>query len=357
VKTLEGSIAKGETVANPGINDLFELTPRFFYLKGEAEMLKVKISTRVPHEPIIRQTPGSQGIWRNCRFFINEEVEECDYWVVYDGLQHEESTLCPPEKTILLTVEPPSVFYYEPDFVQQFSTVITCPGHDFSHPRIIYSPAFNWHAGRVIIDIKAVQSKVNLDYDDFKRMGAFKKSQQISLVCSNKDFTEGHRKRLAFVDRLMEHFGSRIGRFGFNINDIEDKWDAIREYKYHIAIENSFFSHYWTEKIADCYLAGAYPIYYGCPNLAEYFPQGAYTSIDIEDVETAISSIENCLAENRYEKNLDKIWAARELVLDYYNLFAVIERCILRLEAATHSRQTPKIPTTIRPCQEAWLIT
>ncbi|MDD2510908.1 MAG: glycosyltransferase family 10 [Syntrophomonas sp.] len=317
-------------------------------------MLKVKLSS-FPHEPIIRQTPGSRGIWGNCQFFINEDIEECDYWVVYDGLKNEESALCPLGNTILLAVEPPSVFRYEPDFIQQFSTVLTCPGHNFSHPRLIYYPAFNWYVGRVIIDIRQAKSKVNLDYDDFKGMEAIEKNKLISLVCSNKQFTAGHRKRLAFVERLMEHFGSRIERFGTNINYIEDKWDAIKEYKYHIAIENSSFPHYWTEKIADCYLAGAYPLYYGCPNLGEYFPQGAYTCIDIDDVETAISSIEECLAENRYEKNLDKIWAARKLVLDYYNLFAVIERCILRLEAATNSRRASKIPTTIRPCPEDWL--
>lgn len=320
-------------------------------------MIKVKLSTRAPHEPIIRQTPGSRGVWRYCRFFIDEEVKECDYWVVYDGLQGEENTLCPPENTILLTAEPPSVFYYEPQFIQQFATVLTCPEHNFSHPRVIYSPAFIWYAGRVIIDIKSAQNKVKLDYDDFRSMRSLKKSKEISLICSSKDFTADHRKRLAFVDKVMEHFGSRIDRFGFNVNKIEDKWDAIWPYKYHIAIENSSYEDYWTEKIADSYLAAAYPLYYGCPNLEEYFSCAAYTCIDINDPDKAIATIEACLAENLYEKSRDKIWAARELVLNHYNLFALIERCILHLEALKYPRRSRRIPTTLHPCKEAWLAT
>lgn len=318
-------------------------------------MLKVKISTRFYHEPLIRQTPGLQGVWRKCRFIVDRDIKECDYWVVYDGLSAEESTLCPPGNTILITLEPPSVFCYAPEFIRQFATVITFPGHNFSHPHIIYYPVFNWYVGREIIDIKARLNKVNLDYDDFKRMRVPRKNRQISVICSNKAFTADHRKRLAFVEKLVEHFGSGIDWFGFNINPIKDKWDAIRDYKYHIALENSSYSHYWTEKIADCFLAAAYPFYYGCPNIGDYFPPGSYCPIDIGDAPKAISLIEECLAEDRYEKNLDKIWAARSLVLDHYNIFAVIERCILSLEAAKHYRRSRKVPITIRPCPEAWL--
>ena len=49
-------------------------------------MYKIKISTQFPEWPLLRQTPGSKGIWDNCQFFVNQDVEECDMWVVYEGL-------------------------------------------------------------------------------------------------------------------------------------------------------------------------------------------------------------------------------------------------------------------------------
>ena len=59
--------------------------------------------------------------------------------------------------------------------------------------------------------------------------------------------------------------------FGKGINGFEDKWDTLRDYKYHIVIENSSFDDYWTEKLADNYLAECFPFYHGCKNINKYF--------------------------------------------------------------------------------------
>ena len=56
-----------------------------------------------------------------------------------------------------------------------------------------------------------------------------------------------------------------------DINPIEDKFDALIGYKYHLALENSVIPDYWTEKLADSLLAWCKPIYYGCPNINDYF--------------------------------------------------------------------------------------
>ncbi|MDB2522374.1 glycosyltransferase family 10 [Planktomarina temperata] len=52
---------------------------------------------------------------------------------------------------------------------------------------------------------------------------------------------------------------------------MDDKLESLRDYRFHIAIENSSYDGYFTEKITDCFLAGTYPIYYGCKNLDQYF--------------------------------------------------------------------------------------
>jgi len=50
-----------------------------------------------------------------------------------------------------------------------------------------------------------------------------------------------------------------------------------------VAVENSGHDHYWTEKVADCFLAGTVPIYRGAPNIRAYFPAEAMIVIDTLD--------------------------------------------------------------------------
>jgi uncharacterized protein YozE (UPF0346 family) len=49
------------------------------------------------------------------------------------------------------------------------------------------------------------------------------------------------------------------------------KWDFQRNYKFSIACENYIFPDYITEKIADAYIAGTIPIYYGDKSIHKYF--------------------------------------------------------------------------------------
>ena len=70
-------------------------------------MLKIKVTTQFRDWPLERQTPGSKSIWRNCVFYINKNIEDCDYWIVLEGLEKTETTVCNPDNTILITGEPP----------------------------------------------------------------------------------------------------------------------------------------------------------------------------------------------------------------------------------------------------------
>jgi hypothetical protein len=46
------------------------------------QTVKIKVSTNFPTEPIIRQTPGRLGAWKNFEFLINEEsCDACDAWL------------------------------------------------------------------------------------------------------------------------------------------------------------------------------------------------------------------------------------------------------------------------------------
>lgn len=302
-------------------------------------MQNIKISTIIPKELLLRQSPGSKGIWGDCCFFINEEIEECDCWVVYGGLSKFEEVICPPENTIFIALEPSTIKEYNPKFLKQFGKIISCDRR-IEHRNVKYNQQSQlWHIGRRWKDGKIIS--LSKGFDELQAQSNFKKEKLISVIVSKKNFTEGHRKRLKFIEKLRDHFGTNIDVFGRGINDIEDKWDAIEPYKYHIVLENSNIPDYWTEKLSDALLAGSYPFYYGCPNISDYFPKNSLTKIDIEDIENSVSIIENTIKYKKYEKSIEDISKARKLVLNKYNLFPMISE--ICMESSVFEEKRVKI--------------
>lgn len=299
--------------------------------------MHIKLSTCSPEWPWARQTPSETGRWDECEFFTSGGPVEYDAWVAYEDLVATETAICPQDAVILITGEPPSIKSYSAPFLAQFSMVLTVNPF-LKHPKILHSQtALPWHVGRRIR--KAENLNFHLNYDELKSMAAPAKTCCCSVVCSNKSRTAGHRQRLDFVRQLACHFGTRLDVFGRGIRDIEDKWDAVAPYRYHIALENSSFKHYWTEKLADAYLGGAYPFYYGCPNLAEYFPTGSFTAIDIARPAEAIEIIEAAMAANVATQAQPLIKAARELVLDRYSLYPVMVELVRQVARPSATRK------------------
>ena len=308
-------------------------------------MLTIKLTTATPDWPIIQQTPGQKGTWGNCRFEINKDVPECDWWFVANGLQNPESTQVPKDHVVMLTGEPPTVKKYDRGFLRQFSTVLTCHT-DMVHPHVIQTHTpYAWFVGR------RAKGHVNIaftmDYDLLKARTEIPKDRTISVISSSKTHIEGQRIRLAFAEGLKERFKDKIDFFGRGLNEVEDKWDALAPYKYHIAIENAVQPHYWTEKLSDAYLAMAYPIYYGCPNLKDYFPEGSYTAIDITDFEGSVEAIERTIAAKKYESAIEKLREARNLCLDKYNLFPMIDSFVGN--NADQNASDAKVKVCIKP--------
>ncbi len=313
-------------------------------------MIRVKLTTNFPEWPLIRQTPGRAGLWGACRFFINEPVEECDYWVVYDDVTAPEATRCAPENTLLITGEPASVKTYPARFTAQFAHVLTCQ-RGIKHRGVMFrQQAMPWMVGcRYITGTGGWSEGYTKDYDElatYTREGqtAVPKPKMLSVISSDKVITAGHRQRLAFVRRLQEHFGERIDVFGRGLRPFEDKWDALAPYRYHVTLENGEVADYWTEKLSDTLLAGAYPFYGGCPNIGDYFPDAILTRLDISHAEGAIRTIERGMAEDLFGPTVDVRRAAATRLLDEYSLFPVLEKMIQDTRRAAPAR-----PVAIQP--------
>jgi len=282
-------------------------------------MLKVKLSSSDNINGLLAQTPGGKGVWGNCEFFVDDDISECDYWVVFNGVSQKEQAFCPCNHIILVTGEPASVRQYDQKFLNQFSIVLTAQEGLNHHGAIQTHQALQW-----ILD---------KSYDELITPPVLEKIKTLSLICSNKKFTKGHEERFKFALDLKGYFGARLDLYGRGIRDFDDKWDVIAPYKYSIAIENSSSKYYVTEKLWDNYLSLTYPFYYGCTNVGEYYPADSFSLIDIHDFEGTIDIIERVLREpNHYDQHLSAILDARCRFLQNYHVFPQLIQVIKQIE-------------------------
>ncbi len=312
-------------------------------------MIKVKFTTTFPEMPIIKVTPESKGVVGNCQFFANQEVENPDWWVIVEGLSKKEKAVCPPENTILVTQETDLTKIYDPKFIKQFGWIITC-NRKINHPRAIFRD--QGYSSYLFMRRRKPGEKFSdwqdnfKSYDYLRAMTDIPKDKLMSVVASHKTRTAGAKARKEFIIKMKEHFKDGLdafsnlpGVFGPDTKISGIKWNAVAPYKYHLAIENSLVPHYWTDKILDAYLAGAYPIYYGDPSVAEYFPKNSFTMIDINNIEESIKIIEKAISENYCEKYKKEIWEARKLCLEKYNIFAVVADTISSLPSGNKAKK------------------
>ena len=288
-------------------------------------MITVKISCSSKDWPLLRQTPGGKGIWDNYQFVYNKhELKECDYWIIYDDIldQYKEISFCDPGNVILFTGEPDTVKTYSKKFLNQFALIVTSQKKIKRKGVLYWQQALPWHVGRVQQNHDNFNFVKN--YDNFAKNNQINKTKLISVIISNKQDTEGHKRRIEFVRKLKNHFGIILDVYGRGFNEIEDKWDAIEPYKYHIVLENTSTDDYWTEKLSDVYLAESFPIYYGCTNLNKYFEDSMLQSIDINNVNKSIQIIENLISSNHFENSKVNIEKAKKRILNEYNLFPTI---------------------------------
>lgn len=132
-----------------------------------------------------------------------------------------------------------------------------------------------------------------------KHYGIHNKSKWMSLICSGKAFSEGHKYR----NYLMEEFkktNQPIDYFGRMFNPFNIKEDVLNDYYYSVTIENGKYKTYFTEKIMDCFATGTIPVYHGTDDIGDYFnKEGIVTIGENKDL--------SFLTEDYYYSKIDAI--------------------------------------------------
>ncbi len=277
-----------------------------------------------------RQLPGNSSQWGKCYFIFDAYAHKYDWLVVYHDLPREkksasiEKLQCPREKTILVTGEPSSITVYGSYFLSQFGFIITSQEPwAIRHPNAIFTqPGLIWYYGAP----RERNKKKLLTYEEIKRIAPITKNKTISTVCSiRQGRLTLHYKRYNFTNKLKAKI-PELDIYGHGVKTMNDKAEALDEYKYHIAIENHVYPHHLTEKLPDAFLGYTLPFYHGCPNATDYFPRESFIPINIDDFKKTVEIIQSTLANNEYNDRLPYIIEARNKVLEDYNLFAVLDR-------------------------------
>lgn len=286
----------------------------------------VKVTTGHPSWIFDFQTLRSEGVWGNYKFITNTGLDDCDFWVVCDTLFEPQRALCPPEHTLLLTWEPETVQTYPASYTNQFAAVISSQAQ-IRHPALTVSQTgLTW--------------RVNRTYDQLKQGEAIPKTKALSIISSDKQFTEGHKRRYELAIRLKEHFGDQVDLFGRGIRDFDEKWDVLAPYRYSLALENIPSPHWITEKLSDCFLTETFPLYHGATNANDYYPEGSFLPIDLYDFEATVSRIESVLTdEGHYERHHAALVKAKHQHLDVHNLYPLIARHLAAMPASNTKRK------------------
>ncbi len=297
--------------------------------------LRVKVLTSLPAAILMHQFPHNEPVWGECEFVFERDARDYDWLLVYDDLPQREGEpkkttreelACPRAHTLLVTSEPSSVKIYGDSYTRQFGAVLTSqPEWALPHPQRIFSqPALHWFYG--------VGSREILPFDRMLDAPPVAKTRDVSMVYSPKAMRHTlHHHRAHFMHWLVEHM-PELDTFGRQTaHPLDDKADCLRDYRYHVAVENYIGEHHWTEKLADPFLGLSLPFYCGCPNAEAYFPEDSFIRIDIRDPQGALATIRAAIAGNEYEKRLPALIEARRRVMFEYNLFAVAAREIGRL--------------------------
>ena len=265
-------------------------------------------------------TKNNKGEWNNLKGVIN--INESDIVVFLEGIPNNfDLNLLKNKQVICYPREP--FFNIKKNWIKyNFKCGFTYD--NYFH--VVTNPQF--------LD-KTYDFLNNLKYEEIL------KNKKLSIICSGKNYP--HRKKFIinasnYFKETCDIYGSKwkknelnnqsykgeLGCYHNNINNYnKTKYDGLINYKYSICIENLNRKNYFSEKFTDAILCWTIPIYYGCPNILNYFPEDSFYVIDITK-DDCFEKINDIINKPITKKNIDALTIARDLILNKYNIWESI---------------------------------
>jgi hypothetical protein len=182
------------------------------------------------------------------------------------------------------------------------------------------------------------------NYDNLINYNFTKTKDFCSFVSKNGINDESHPFGCLYGDRvnLINNIHDKVLYMDFygwgNSGNLKPfalkKGETIKDYKFCLTIENSSENYYISEKFYDCILTNTIPIYYGCKNIRDFWPENGYILLDnISDTDYVINLIENINnnSEEIYNKMLPEIIKMKKRYFDEFNPLKKIKKEIYEL--------------------------
>jgi|694.fasta_scaffold36733_4 hypothetical protein len=227
--------------------------------------------------------------WDRTSSFKKDEI------IIYTDSKIPESLHNKENKNIAWLIEPrelqPSIYDFIENNYQKFFKILTHDHEILNLPNSVLIP----YGGCWV---------------DKKDFSIYQKSKNTSITASSKKFLSGHRLR----HECIERFKSQIDIYGRGFNEIDLKLTSLKDYRFHIVVENVKKDFWFTEKIIDAFVTGCIPIYYGCPSIGKFFDiDGILTFNDADE----LSDILNNLNEDLYLSKMKSIEKNFEIAKKY----------------------------------------
>lgn len=278
------------------------------------------LSSRRIVQDYIKQTPGSAGVWNNLTYTLN--LREADYLIIQDQCK----------KRFLEHKSPDKILYFSRE-------AMTPQIHKLYPPDQVIRNSF-WDGTNILWTKwwypKKSAGGVCLTYDELiKEINPPRKDKILSSVQSDKRMSFGHILRHDFLGKFSSMHPDILDLYGpikYANKKLpkNNKVHALDPYKYTLAFDNqntikSFFGTQFTDAI----LRWCVPIYWGGADLEKYFPKKSFLKIDIQNnQEKEICKIIDFVKSDNYESRIEDIKEARDLILNKYNMWPVIEEAI-----------------------------
>lgn len=123
-----------------------------------------------------------------------------------------------------------------------------------------------------------------------------------------------------------------VACFGRGLREVQGKREAIAPYRFSVAMENAASDYYFSEKLVDCVLLEAVPIYYGCDGIGDLLdPRGLLRFRTVAE----LAAILDGLTPERYEAMRPFILAnkARVVAERWHNHAGLLARAAEALPA------------------------
>jgi hypothetical protein len=234
----------------------------------------------------------------------------------------------------------------EPEAIQPLELYLM-----YNHNKYTYIITFNENILRICPNARPyIVATAWITLDEVKTIDITKKRFEVSSVFGNKLTTVGHNfRRNIFLNRDM--FKSIPCNFFLSCNadfvneeekanikkcHPDTKFDLFKESQFHLVIENSRQTNYFTEKLLDTLITYTIPIYYGCPNIDEFFDTSGWIILETDT-----------LAELEYKLgNIDELYYTRYLETVLKNQKKAVEWMDLYTNLNNVFKQLPEFKNT-----------